>query len=589
VTLKDISKFANVDIGSVSCTLRNHSKAAELKPETRERIMQVARKLGYCRNELAAAMSTGSNRTVAVICRFETINNPDSSGTVLSGLLTEATRLDYGVKIYTDNDLKSCFRKILGHQIKYVISMSVDHWLREETADHCQKHNLKLVFIYEKSHRGFPAVTSADRESVRVAILYLAKLGHRRIALICGPHRFSYVTERHAGYLQGLAEAGIKKDNQLICCSEDLAVREKGISSMLRAPADPRVTAFFCIADTLAMIVQRTAIKNKLQVPGDVSVIGYGDSCLVEYAISPISSISQPFGMIGETAVRVLLGKTCDFTPESDGRYLLPSRLVCRESVTPPNIKQKKEKKNMNRTKRGSSLRFAPVARFTLIELLVVIAIIAILATMLLPALQMAKEMGHRIVCVNNLKQCAMVGTSYTTDHNGFIATYLTTPGMDYSWASNFYNNKYIDNFGSVLCPLSAPYKYTGVPDGVAKYYVYGMLEYAGGYTSDFFNTHMLNGNRVRYPSDYPFFADSGSSDWQKQCYNFSLYESPHQFLRLAHINNSNVAFLDGHAEPCTKSRINDFAAKTNSNVTNGPAMSIWICDKNYIPSIIGT
>jgi DNA-binding LacI/PurR family transcriptional regulator len=342
VTLKDISRLAKVDTGSVSCVLRNHPKAGALKPDTRKRIMEAASKLGYRRNELAATMRTGSNKTVAVICRFDTIYNIDFSGTVLSGILMEATRFDYGIKIYTDNNLQTCFNEILGHQIKYVISMSVDQNLREETATICQKHDLKLVFIYEKSHKGFPSVTSADRDSARDAVGRLTKLGHKRIALICGPHRFSYVTERHSGYLQGLADAGIEKDPQLVCCNEDLDERERVIASMLKMPPALKPTAFFCIADSLAMMVQRTAIKNKLKVPGDVSIIGYGDSPLVEFAVTPISSISQPFSRMGETAMRLLLGETCDFTPEPDGRYLLPAQLICRESVTSPNKNKKR-------------------------------------------------------------------------------------------------------------------------------------------------------------------------------------------------------------------------------------------------------
>ena len=335
-TLKDVSALANVDIGSVSCTLRNHPKALSLKPETRRRILAAARELGYRRNELAATMRTGLNRSVAVICRFDGSRITDFSNMVIAGILLEATRLNQEIKLLSDHDLADGFARMLGGQVRHVLSMSTEKDKREETAALCRKHKLKLVYIYERPHGEFPAVATDNASAAREAVRHLAGVGHRRIAMICGPHRFSYVNEHHEGYLRGLADAGLEPRDELIACGEELAPRERAIERMLHMPPESRPTAFYCIGDSLAMLVQRAAFRRGLKVPGDVSMMGYGNSELGDVALSPLTTVEQPFGLMGETALRLLLGERVDVEPMEGGHFALPTRIVVRESVAPP-------------------------------------------------------------------------------------------------------------------------------------------------------------------------------------------------------------------------------------------------------------
>ena len=85
---------------------------------------------------------------------------------------------------------------------------------------------------------------------------------------------------------------------------------------------------------------------------------------------------------------------------------------------------------------------------FTLIELLVVIAIIAILAAMLLPVLSRAKESGHRIACLNNLKQLSLSAQMFVNDNEG---NYPLRSATD-RWPDKFYDN-YGKNVKLLLCP----------------------------------------------------------------------------------------------------------------------------------------
>ena len=120
--------------------------------------------------------------------------------------------------------------------------------------------------------------------------------------------------------------------------------------------------------------------------------------------------------------------------------------------------------------------RFNPSrGSFTLLELLIVIAIIVILMSMLLPALNKAKELSRSMVCLNNLKQNGLAASSYISDSNGKIIIYTSQEG-EMTWATKLYYTAYIKNMNCVLCPYSAPYK--KAPRRGLIYYTYVISVY---------------------------------------------------------------------------------------------------------------
>ena len=97
--------------------------------------------------------------------------------------------------------------------------------------------------------------------------------------------------------------------------------------------------------------------------------------------------------------------------------------------------------------------RICTIGSFTLIELLVVIAIIAILAGMLLPALNMARERGRSSVCKSNIKQLSVIMFMYADDHNGVFAPRNKPSNKSNTWLKVWKANKYLTNVKYVKCP----------------------------------------------------------------------------------------------------------------------------------------
>lgn len=330
VTLKDIARLADIDAGAVSRTLRNHPKAQELRPETRERILKIAKDLGYQCNLLASSIRTGRVTTMAVIGRFAQENVDSSDNLILSGIFKEATANDYGIKVFDDSDLPRTFAEIAGNRIQLVASLSVAEDARIQTAELCRKNGLHLVFLYEHSHAGFPAVILDNADGAVQAVRLLAELGHRRIALLCVPHRFHYVRERHRGYLEGMKQAGLPVDPELASCTD---AAEDAVRRMLSLPQKKRPTAIFGIADNLAIIAQNTALRMGFRIPEELSTIGFGAIDAGTFCYCRLTTICENLAMRGKLAVRLLLGKSVDITPDANGNYLIRPSLIRRDSA----------------------------------------------------------------------------------------------------------------------------------------------------------------------------------------------------------------------------------------------------------------
>ena len=325
-TLSEVASLADVSISTVSKVLNGRSGVSS---ETRGRIEALLQNHQYKRRT--------SRRQVAplvdVLC-YE-IDSPFGSE-VLASIEVKARERRIGMVLTgaSDDHLPEPWwvDDVLRRQpLGVILVASV---LPAKDKQRLRSRNIPLVMVDPAGAPApdVPSIGSADWNGGYLATRHLLDLGHRRIGIITGPETMLAATARLSGYRAALDTAGVPVDQELIRPGEfhhhDGLVEGRALLSLPDRP-----TAIFASSDLHAMGVYEAARSLGISIPADLSVVGYDDLRIAQWAGPPLTTIHVPLAAMAEQAVRLIM-RMRDEPELAFSRIDLDTSLVVRESTT---------------------------------------------------------------------------------------------------------------------------------------------------------------------------------------------------------------------------------------------------------------
>lgn len=329
-SIEDVARLAGVSAQTVSRVSRS---APNVRPETRQKVLDAMDRLGYAPNRAARALRSGTFRTIGVITQ-RLVRTGENL--VTAGIASRAEEKGYSLALFqvshpeTPELQRASLR--LGHQsLDGLIVVQAGGAYRGSLS---LPRSMPIVVSDSDLIDDFPSVVTDQSEGSRALMDHLLALGHRRIGHITGSSDARSAHVRTRTWRTALAESGAPEGPLL----EGDWSAESGYRAALRLVDEhPETTALFCANDEMAIGAIRALHERGLAVPEDVSVAGFDGIALSEFSSPPLTTVHVDFEAIGRELVDALLSRI-DSGGEPLERRVVPSRLVVRGSTGPARI-----------------------------------------------------------------------------------------------------------------------------------------------------------------------------------------------------------------------------------------------------------
>ncbi|MDQ8701366.1 LacI family DNA-binding transcriptional regulator [Streptomyces sp. LHD-70] len=178
-----------------------------------------------------------------------------------------------------------------------------------------------------------PFISPDDRAAMRLAVTHLVSLGHTDIGLALGPKRFVPVQRKIEGFVRAVREQlGLDEDAVHERLVQHSLFTLEGGQAAAAALLDRGCTAVVCASDMMALGAIRAARRRGLEVPDDISVVGFDDSPLIAFTDPPLTTVRKPVPAMGQAAVNTLLEEIAG-TPAPRSEFVFMPELVVRGST----------------------------------------------------------------------------------------------------------------------------------------------------------------------------------------------------------------------------------------------------------------
>ncbi len=321
-SIRDVAKLADVSHQTVSRVLNDHPS---IRPETRQRVLEAMEQLHYRANRAARTLATSRSQTIGIIVSASADYGPAAS---IAGIEAAARERGYWIStVHIEGSSADSVEAALGH----LMAQSIDGLVviapqvrvfRAIAARHLDVPYVTLQSTVVDAQRNL----SVDQiAGARLATRHLIELGHRQIYHIAGPQDWIEAEARMRGFLEEMSANDIATTAPILgdwtaefgyyAGRELLRVRD--------------FTAVFASNDQMALGLLHAVRDEGLEVPRDISIVGFDDVPEAAHFWPPLTTVRQDFAELGRRCVAVLLG-------ESEGSGTIVPELVVRASTGRP-------------------------------------------------------------------------------------------------------------------------------------------------------------------------------------------------------------------------------------------------------------
>ncbi|KAB1929264.1 LacI family DNA-binding transcriptional regulator [Micromonospora noduli] len=321
VTIYDVAHEADVSPSTVS---RAFSRPSRVNSETAERIRRVAERLGYRTNPLARALTTSRTQMIALV--IADITNPVYAE-IVRGAQEVAADGEYTTVLIDAQESDRLERAAVERTMSTVDGIVLASSRMSDSAIRMVAKQRPVV-VLNRALADVPCVVTDDPRGVRRAAEHLGELGHDHITYVAGPQ----ASWPNGVRWRSLLEAGMEleiKVRQIGPFSPTLAGGERAAQELCARPA----TAVLAFNDQMAIGIIRGLSRMGVNVPGDVSVVGFDNILAADIVTPGLTTVAAPLYAEGSAATRHLL-TMIEGAPGHTGRpMVLPVRLVVRDST----------------------------------------------------------------------------------------------------------------------------------------------------------------------------------------------------------------------------------------------------------------
>ena len=331
-TFESISKELGLSVSTVSRVLNGKSEKYRISKKTAELVLQTAQNFHYEPNQLARSLRLNRSNTIGLI--IPDISNPFFAK-IARYIERSARENGYSV-IVSDSDENTEIEK---YSLQFLTSRKIDGLIISpvgKDSEHLLKarnKNIPIVLIDRYfTDLKLPFVGSDNFKGALEATNYLIGNGHTRIAFIQGIGRTTVNQNRVKGFIEAFKNNNISIDSSLIV--GDSFGEENGyIETKILLNVENRPTALFAASNLISLGALKALYEEKLNVPGDMSIISFDDQPYSDYLATPMTTVAQQSQEIGSIAFRLLIESIEADNQKEPAKILLPTKLIVRKSV----------------------------------------------------------------------------------------------------------------------------------------------------------------------------------------------------------------------------------------------------------------